>query len=102
MKRPACEVADIFRRYGRDFLAERELALTTIQRRVMTAILLCRTATLGGQVEQCDRCGHRRFFYRSCRNRHCPKCQWAARAAWLSDRVAELLPCQLLFPKLIR
>ncbi len=94
MKRPACEVADVFRRYGRDFLAERELALTTIQRRVMTAILLCRTATLGGQVEQCDRCGHRRFFYRSCRNRHCPKCQWAARAAWLSDRVAELLPCQ--------
>ena len=28
----------------------------------------------------------------SCRNRHCPKCQGQARAAWLAARQAELLP----------
>ncbi len=60
-------------------------------RRVMTAIEQCRTAALGGHVEQCDHCGHRRVWYNSCRNRHCPSCQSLARAAWIEDRKAELL-----------
>src|SRR5947209_13941284 len=53
------------------------------QRRVMTAIELCRTAALGGHVEQCDSCGQQRVFYDSCRNRPCPKCQSLARAQWI-------------------
>lgn len=57
----------------------------------MSAITLCRTAALGGHVEQCDACGHQRIAYDSCRNRHCPKCQSLARAQWLDDRQAELL-----------
>jgi hypothetical protein len=59
------------------------------------AIRDCRTAALGGHVEyveQCDTCGHLAICYNSCRNRHCPKCQAAARAQWLEDRQAELLP----------
>jgi hypothetical protein len=60
----------------------------------MTAIELCRTAALGGHVEQCDQCGHQRISYCSCRNRHCPKCQSLARAQWLDDRRAELLATQ--------
>jgi hypothetical protein len=60
----------------------------------MTAVELCRTAALGGQIEQCDQCGHRRFCYRSCRNRHCPKCQSLARAEWIQHRQAELLDCE--------
>ena len=59
--------------------------------RVMTAIQLCRTAALGGHVEQCNHCGHQHISYCSCRNRHCPKCQSLARAQWLDDRRAELL-----------
>jgi hypothetical protein len=47
---------------------------------------------LGGHVEQCDDCGATRIAYNSCRNRHCPKCQGMARAEWLADRQAELLP----------
>ena len=62
------------------------------QRRVMTAIELCRTAALGGHVEHCDDCSHTRIAYNSCRNRHCPKCQWRAAEAWLAAREAELLP----------
>jgi len=60
----------------------------------MSAIEQCRTAALGGHVEECDACGHQRIAYNSCRNRHCPKCQSLARAQWLSDRQAELLPVE--------
>ena len=58
----------------------------------MSAIQTCRTAALGGHVEGCDACGHRRIAYNSCRNRHCPKCQGAAARHWLAEREAELLP----------
>src|SRR5204863_562079 len=57
----------------------------------MGAITACRTAVLGGHVEQCDDCAATRIAYNSCRNRHCPKCQGLARAKWLADRQAELL-----------
>src|SRR4051812_36781092 len=58
----------------------------------MGAVELCRTAALGGHVERCEDCAHTRIAYNSCRNRHCPKCQWAAAQAWLEAREAELLP----------
>ena len=57
----------------------------------MTAIEPCRTAALGGHVEQCDHCGHRRVWDNSCRNRHCNQCQARARAAWSEARQADLL-----------
>jgi hypothetical protein len=85
------EVADIFRRFGPAYRQTHAQTLARAQRRVMRAIELCRTATLGGHVEQCDTCGHQRIAYNSCRNRHCPKCQSLARAQWLEARQAELL-----------
>lgn len=93
MVRSGPEVADIFRRYGEAYRA-RHTSLSTAQRRVMTAIELCRTAALGGHVEACDQCGHRRIAFNSCRDRHCPRCQSLARAQWLEDRRAELLDTQ--------
>jgi len=90
--RPALEVADIFRRYGEAFRAAQRSYLSSDQRRVMAAIEACRTAALGGHVERCDDCGNTRVAFNSCRNRHCPKCQSLARAQWLADRQAELLP----------
>jgi hypothetical protein len=92
--RPPLEVAEIFRRYGDAYRAAAGPPLTTAQQRVMTAIETCRTAALGGHVEQCDACGHERIAYNSCRNRHCPKCQSLARAAWVEHRTAELLDCE--------
>ena len=94
MDRPTLEVADIFRRYGDAYREEAGLSLSTAQRRVMTAIETCRTAVLGGHLEQCDTCGQQRNAYNSCRNRHCPKCQSLARAAWVEQRTAELLNCE--------
>jgi hypothetical protein len=90
--RPALEVADIFRRHGEAFRAAQGGRLLPDQRRVMAAIAACRTATLGGHVEQCNDCGMVRIAYNSCRDRHCPKCQGLARAEWLADRQADLLP----------
>jgi len=92
VERPKFEVADVFRRYGPAYRQRHAGSLSRGQRRVMSAIELCRTAALGGHLEQCDSCGHQRPAYNSCRNRHCPKCQSLARAQWLEDRQAELLP----------
>jgi hypothetical protein len=88
----ALEVADIFRRCGPQYRQSHAGGLSRAQRRAMSAIELCRTAALGGHVEQCDACGHQRITYNSCRHRACPKCQSLARAQWLEHRQAELLP----------
>src|SRR5271168_1677492 len=86
------EVADVFRHHGDAYRRARAEHLGRIERRVMSAILACRTAALGGHVEACEDCGATRIAYNSCRNRHCPKCQGLARARWLAARQAELLP----------
>src|SRR5271167_246145 len=86
------EVADVFRHHGDAYRRARAEHLGRIERRVMSAILACRTAALGGHVEACEDCGATRIAYNSCRNRHCPKCQGLARAVWLAARQAELLP----------
>ena len=92
MSRPRLEVAEVARRYGPEFLESLGHSLSAEQKRVLRDLVLCRTAALGGHVEACDACGHRRICYNSCRNRDCPKCQGAARARWLCARAAELLP----------
>src|SRR6202022_1016177 len=94
MDRPRLEVADVFRRYGAAYRQEHGASLSMEQRRVMSAIEGCRTAVLGGHLEQCDHCGHQRNAYNSCGDRHCPKCQSLARAQWLQDRQTELLNTQ--------
>ena len=88
----ALEVADIFRRHGEAYRQTHAGRLGRTERRIMGAIEACRTAALGGHIERCADCGLVRIAYNSCRNRHCPKCQGPARAAWLAERQAELLP----------
>jgi hypothetical protein len=94
MTRPALEVADVFRRHGDAFLDRYGDGLSHEQRRVLHDVTACRTAALGGHVEECDRCGHRQIAYNSCRNRHCPKCRATAAADWMEARAAELLPVE--------
>jgi len=90
MSQPTPELADIFRQYGPAYRQAHALPLH--QHRLMQAIETCRTAVLGGSVEWCDHCQYTHTRYRSCRNRHCPKCQGLAREKWLAQRRAELLP----------
>ncbi|HLJ75951.1 MAG TPA: IS91 family transposase [Acidobacteriaceae bacterium] len=92
MPPPALELADIFRQHGPAYRQTHRLPLH--QHRLMHAIEACRTPVLGGVVEWCDRCQYSHTRYRSCRNRHCPKCQGIARAKWLEQRTAELLPVE--------
>ena len=94
MNRPTLEVGEIIRRYTPAFLERYDRVLSTEQRRVLKDLALCRTAALGGHVEECDQCGQQRIAYNSCRNRHGPKCQALARARWLADRAKELLPVE--------
>jgi hypothetical protein len=91
MDRPKLEVGDIFRRYGEAYRDKHGTSMSPAQRRVMTALERCRTAALGGHLEQCDACGHERNCYNSCADRHCPKCQSLARVQWIQDRQSELL-----------
>ena len=91
MRPTGFEVADIFRQAGPAYRQQLSAALSGGQRRVMRAIERCRTAALGGHIEQCDACGHQRIAFNSCRNRHCPKCQSLVRAQWLEDRQADLI-----------
>jgi hypothetical protein len=60
----------------------------------MQAIEVCRTPLLGGHVDQCDHCGHLEISYNSCRNRHCPKCQFLRKEEWIEARREDLLPIQ--------
>src|ERR1700693_5065103 len=87
--RPAIEIADILRRHGDAYRRLHAGHLGRVERRVMSAIVACRTEALGGHMEACDACGMTRIAYNSCRNRHCPKCQGKARAEWLAAREAD-------------
>src|SRR5215467_11064977 len=92
MSRPPLEVADLVRTAGEAFIERSRQWIRWKHVKVLRAIAACRTAVLGGHVDQCTRCGHRAISYNSCRNRHCPKCQAGARDRWLAKRRQELLP----------
>jgi len=92
MSRPPLEVADLIRTAGSAFLERNRHWLSWKHIKVLLAIARCRTAALGGHLDECTRCGHRAISYNSCRNRHCPKCQTSARERWIAARQRELLP----------
>lgn len=92
MDRPPLEVADVIRAAGPAFLERVQMYFGRQQWKALNAIQHCRTAALGGHIDECSRCGQRVLSYNSCRNRHCPKCQGNARHRWLDARRAELLP----------
>src|SRR5262252_4783394 len=93
MRRPLLEVADLIRDAGADFIERNRSWIRWSHVKVLLAIARCRTAALGGHIDECIRCRYRATIsYNSCRNRHCPKCQTAARERWIAARQKELLP----------
>lgn len=90
MRRPKHEVAEVIREYGKPFSAAHPQPAH--HQRTLEALSQCRTAALGGHVDQCDQCGTQRISYNSCRNRHCPKCQGLSQQRWVEAREADLLP----------
>jgi hypothetical protein len=85
-------VADVIRQYGEEYLRTRQVP--SFVEKTLKALAACRTADLGGHASCCDHCGQTQVWYNSCRDRHCPKCQAAARAQWLEARCQELLPVE--------
>jgi hypothetical protein len=85
-------VADIIHSAGESFLEKSKHWITWQHRKVLLAILRCRTAVLGGHRDRCSDCGHVAISFNSCGNRHCPRCQGNARLRWLAAREGELLP----------
>ncbi len=93
MSRPLLELADLIRTAGTAFIERNRQWIRWPHLKVLLAIARCRTAALGGHIDECSRCGQRATIsYNSCRNRHCPKCQTGARERWLAARRRELLP----------
>jgi hypothetical protein len=90
--RPRFDIADIVRQHRAAL--EAEVHLTLAQRKVLSAMALCRTAALGGHVDTCRSCGFERPAYNSCRNRHCPKCQALRQEKWIAARTERLLPAR--------
>ena len=84
------EIADIFRQYGPDYRNAHPMPLNRL--RAMRAIETCRTADQGGHVDECEHCGTKLISYNSCRNRHCPKCQFLKKEQWIEARGKDLLP----------
>jgi hypothetical protein len=87
-------VADVIRQYGGAFLDKHGGHLTQMQKKALRDLGRCRTAALGGHVDECLDCGSTRIAYNSCRNRHCPKCQALARARWLDQQSQHLMPVE--------
>ena len=85
------EVADVFRKHLKDYKQGHRLSYE--QTRVANAIMRCRTPAMGGVLKSCNNgCGHWEFNYRSCKNRHCPKCGSFEKAQWLEAQKIWLLP----------
>jgi hypothetical protein len=100
MKGHRLEVADVFRQYGKKFQSRWGHTLSPQQRKAMRDIGICRTAALGGHVEECDHCSNRLTVFNSCRNRNCPKCQSRSRDKWLAKQAEQMLPvpyCHVVF-----
>ncbi len=86
------EVQDIFKLYGESYRNQYKGSISPVQHRVMHHIEMCRTAALGGHIDRCDECDHERISYNSCRDRHCPKCQFLKKEKWLENRLSDFLP----------
>lgn len=84
------DIADLVRRHRGALEATQRLS--TAQRRVLSAMALCRTAALGGHLDVCRHCEYSHPAYNSCRNRHCPKCQGLAQERWIAARANRLVP----------
>ena len=86
------EIADIFRQYFDEF--KQKYRTPKYIKKVVSDIIFCRTAKLGGHIEVCEECGHTQISYNSCRNRHCPKCQFIKKEKWVLEKNKDVLPIE--------
>ena len=61
-------------------------------RKVISAIINCRSGSYGTTVFRCSQCGQKHFVFRSCGNRHCPQCQHHKTQQWLEKQLNKQVP----------
>ena len=86
-------INEIFRRFGGEYL-KKHPKTSCREIKVLRDISQCRTPAMGGRIEECDNCGHKIVYYNSCRNRHCPQCQFLKKEEWIREKQKDILPFQ--------
>jgi hypothetical protein len=89
-QRQKVEIADIFSRFESEYIEQHEMVHE--QHKAFNAIMNCRSQELGGHTLKCNNCGHVQHAYNSCRNRHCPKCQYLKQVVWVDRLKSRILP----------
>lgn len=85
-------LAGIVAKHGKKYLDKFGDRMLPSHKRALDDILACRTEAMGGNLRECDECGHQHYAYHSCKNRSCPICHGSDTRKWLAKREAELLP----------
>jgi hypothetical protein len=88
------ELAEIFRRYGPDYMDRFGSTMLPSHHRAMRDIIACRTEQMGGHLYCCENpdCEHLVYAYHSCGNRSCPKCGQDKTQRWIERQRSLLLP----------
>lgn len=86
-------ITEIFRTFAPEYL-QRFPNLPSQHRKVIEAILNCRSGSFGITVYRCEGCGKNHYIDRSCGNRHCPQCQYQKSREWLEKQLDRRLPGQ--------
>ena len=87
------ELADVIGQFAPQYIAQYGQRMMPSQKKALADITACCTPELGGRLYHCDDCHETFWRYHCCRNRACPKCHASQTQEWLTERQAELLPC---------
>jgi hypothetical protein len=85
-------INEIFREFGPEYIRRFGNSMPGEHKKVIAAIIACRTEENGSLVYQCEECGESHVLHRSCGNRHCPQCQGHKTRQWLERQFKRQLP----------
>lgn len=85
-------IQDIFREHGPAYLQAHGDHIPQNHRKVIEAIISCRSSACGITVYECTGCGKSHHIFRSCGNRHCPTCQNQKSLDWMDRQLGKQLP----------
>src|SRR3970282_2830963 len=85
-------IHEIFTPFGPEYLQRYATKKPKTPRKVIDAIMACRTEACGMAFYQCQSCAEPQTFFRSCGNRHCPACQHNKTQQWLPKNTHGQLP----------
>ncbi len=85
-------INEIFRTFGPEYLRRYGHSMPRRHKKVIAAIVNCRTATSGSAIYRCEKCGLSHILPCGCNNRHCPQCQHRKNRQWLQRQMQRQLP----------